>query len=67
MSDGMSDSHALGRLSRDLEHAAMNLRNAIRHARKGHRGLTVSIEDTVNHWLEGSGYRLQGGHDDHGR
>ena len=63
MSDGMSDANAVGRIARDLEHAAIDLRFAIKRADEGHRGLTVSIIDTVNEHLRGTGYRLQGGFD----
>ncbi len=63
MSDGMSDANAVGRIARELEHSAIDLRRAIKRAEEGHRGLTVSVIATVNEHLKGSGYRLQGGFD----
>jgi len=59
MSDGMSDSRAVGEIGSKLERAALELRIAIRRAEEGHRGLTVDILATVNEVLEGTGFELR--------
>jgi len=59
MSDGMSDSRALGRLSGDLEVATYNLAEHLIKARIGHRGLAVDVVATINDILVPLGFRIQ--------
>jgi hypothetical protein len=58
MSGGMEDARALGEISQELENAAWQLRKAIVQAEQGHRGLSVSIEATVNDVLLEGGWKL---------
>lgn len=59
MSDGMSDSRALGRLSGEVQSAAFALFEALHNAEQGHRGWAIDVLTTVNEILEPLGYRLQ--------
>jgi hypothetical protein len=58
MSDGMSDANAVGALAGKLRNAAYELRDAIKAARDGRRGLSVAVLAEVNEVLDGSGYHL---------
>lgn len=59
MSDGMSDSRALGSIAGELERAAHQLRAAIQRANDGHRGMSIDVEETVNEILVGTYYRVE--------
>ena len=66
MSDGISDANALGRLDRDVMLKAHDLRNALKAAEEGHRGLRpAGILATANNALKGCGFQLvrEPGHD----
>ena len=58
MSDGMSDARALDDIARELQTATDAFLVALKRAEKGHRGLHIRVDDTVNEVLEGSGYVL---------
>jgi hypothetical protein len=59
MSDGMSDANAMGNLVTELREAAYALRDAIKAARRGHRGMVLTgICEEVNEKLRGTPYRL---------
>ena len=58
MSSGPRDANAVGRIGRDLELAAHRMREAIKTAEAGHRGLTVDIPATVNEVLLPHGWKL---------
>lgn len=60
MSDGMSDSKALGKLEADLREAAYVLRDALRAAEEGHRGWTVGgYAQLVNAVLAPDGWEVR--------
>ena len=59
MSDGLSDTAALDRLAAEVREAAFQLRDAVRRAEHGHRGLYFAVEPVVNEILAGAGYELR--------
>ena len=59
MSDGMSDATACGRLAGDLREAAYKLRDAIKAAESGHRGMSVPIISTVDPILNDCGFEIR--------
>ncbi len=58
MSGGMEDANAVGAIGSKLSDAAHELRDAVKEAEAGHRGITVAVEDTVNPILLPSGWKL---------
>jgi hypothetical protein len=58
MSGGMEDANATGILSRNLEDAAHEMRDAVKDAEAGHRGIAIAVEDTVNPILLSIGWKL---------
>ena len=59
MSDGMSDARALDEIARELQTATDAFLEALQRAERGHRGLHIRVDDTVNEVLAGSAYTLR--------
>lgn len=59
MSDGMSDANVTGSLGVDIFEAVYQLRDALKAARRGHRGLRPSLDlARLNRILEEAGVEL---------
>lgn len=58
MSDGMSDSRALGSMSAEVETAAYDLGKALKAAAGGHRGWKIRELETANEVLRSFGYQV---------
>ena len=59
MSDGMSDAAAVGRLGNAVVDAAYGLRDALKAADAGHRGVSVDALEDINRVLRDAGYELR--------
>lgn len=58
MSGGQQEAAALGALSSELREAAYQLRDAVKSAEAGHRGVSVNVVDEVNSILLPTGWKL---------
>lgn len=58
MSDGMSDANAMGGLSTRLREASCKMRDAIKAAEDGHRGMSLDVQEDVNEILLPSGWKI---------
>lgn len=58
MSGGMEDASAMSELSKELIDAAYEMRDAVKAAEEGHRGMSIDIEATVNELLLPIGWKL---------
>ena len=58
MSGGMEDANAVGRLGVKLREAAYQMRDAIKEAEEGHRGLTVDVLSEVNEIMLPCGWKV---------
>lgn len=58
MSGGMEDASAIGGLADKLRDASYELRDAIKAAEAGHRGMSVPVQDEVNEILLPSGWKI---------
>lgn len=58
MSGGMEDANAVGRLGTKLTEAAYVMRDAIKEAETGHRGITIDVLETVNEIMLPCGWKI---------
>jgi hypothetical protein len=58
VSGGLEDANAVGGLANDLKDAAYVLRDAVKAAEEGHRGIAIDVVATVNEVLLPSGWKL---------
>lgn len=58
MSGGQQEAAALGELSSELREAAFKMRDAVKDAEAGHRGMAIDVQETVNEILLPSGWKL---------
>jgi hypothetical protein len=58
MSGGQHEAAALGGLATELREAAHQMRDAIKAAEDGHRGVSIAVQDEVNEILLPCGWKI---------
>ena len=58
MSGGQQEAAALGAMSTELREAAYSMRDAVKSAEDGHRGVSLDVQTEVNEILLPCGWKL---------